>query len=363
MLDVAIVGGGLAGLSLALRLEEMGCAYGVYEARERFGGRILTYRPLDTDDPSSGFDLGPTWLWPVQQPRIANLVVELGLEMFSQWDDGHTVYQPAATAPPQLFLDRETHAQARRLRGGAIRLVEGLVARLPGGRLHLNHRLCTLVDRGDHVELLFQQGSHHASVRARRTVLTIPPRLLCRSVEFRPALDPRLVRTMLDTATWMAGHAKALIRYDEPFWRRAGFSGNVIAPYPGAALGEIYDACTHPADQAALFGFFAIPAHLRRCYRNDLRAAVIDQLVRHFGEVAAAPREVVVQDWYDEPLTATELDEAPPAAHGSFGHHWLQLDHWNDKLYFGGTETAARFGGYLEGALESTERIFHALLL
>jgi monoamine oxidase len=39
------------------------------------------------------------------------------------------------------------------------------------------------------------------------------------------------------------------------------------------------------------------------------------------------------------------------------------LDHWQDKLYFCGTETAEAAGGYLEGALEASDRVFTALTL
>ena len=56
-----IVGGGLSGLSglaLAEALEAQGRDYVLVEARERFGGRILTEHLED-----GYFDLGPAWFW------------------------------------------------------------------------------------------------------------------------------------------------------------------------------------------------------------------------------------------------------------------------------------------------------------
>jgi monoamine oxidase len=54
-------------------------------------------------------------------------------------------------------------------------------------------------------------------------------------------------------------------------------------------------------------------------------------------------------------------DRLPLFEHPIDGYRSLQLDHWQDKLYFGGTETAGRAGGYLEGALEASDRVFTAL--
>ena len=66
--DILIVGGGLAGLSLASQLQRSGIDYHLMEARDRFGGRIMAH-------PHNGavFDLGPAWFWP-GQPRIERLV-------------------------------------------------------------------------------------------------------------------------------------------------------------------------------------------------------------------------------------------------------------------------------------------------
>jgi monoamine oxidase len=41
----------------------------------------------------------------------------------------------------------------------------------------------------------------------------------------------------------------------------------------------------------------------------------------------------------------------------------LELDHWNDKLYFSGSETAREYGGYMEGALYAARRVANALNL
>lgn len=359
MLDVAIIGGGLSGLALAQRLLDAGRSACVFEAADRFGGRIVSLPAA----PGFRYDLGPGWIWPAMQPRLAAFIAQHGIGVYPQWLAGKSLYQTSREQPAKAFLDHGTYADARRIDGGAYRLVECLLQQLPGQALRPNHPLREVLDHGDHVELVFGQPAATHRVQARRVVITIPPRLLVNTVAFTPGLDARLRDVMHGTATWMAGHAKAVIRYRRAFWRDADLSGSALAAYPGAALAEIFDAGADDGEHAALSGFLALPAALRRQYRDDLEALILEQLVWLFGSQAAEPEAVIIKDWFDEALTASPADEVPPAGHPQYGHAWLQLDHWNDKLFFGGTETAEHFGGYLEGALESAERVAASLLM
>jgi monoamine oxidase len=359
MLDIAIIGGGLAGLSLAHSLQGGQRSIAVFEARARFGGRILS---LPGAQPFR-HDFGPSWIWPELQPRLTSFIAQHGLEIYPQWCDGISFYQTERSQTPQAYLDQGTYASARRIQGGAYRLIEVLLQSLPLSILKSEHPLREVVDRGDHVELRFADQYSRISVQARQVVLTIPPRLLANSVKFSPTLDTPLRELMCATPTWMAGHAKALIRYERPFWREAGLSGGALAVYQGAALAEIFDACASDGSYAALSGFMALPVALRRQYRQDLEALILEQLVRLFGKEAAQPQAIQIQDWCDESFTASVEDEQLPAGHPQYGHAWLQLDHWNDKLFFSGTETAAKYGGYLEGALEASERVLNSLMM
>ncbi|MGY6274634.1 flavin monoamine oxidase family protein [Methylomonas sp. MgM2] len=362
MLDIAIVGGGLSGLSLARRLQSQRREFALFEARERFGGRVLSHA-APPGYPGFRNDLGPSWIWPDDQRRIAAFLAENGMHTFPQWLDGRALYQSERQLPPQAYLDHTTYATARRIAGGSYRLIEVLLERVSNCSLHAGHRLLRIGDMGEYVELQFECAGNVTAVAARQAVLTVPPRLLIGSVEFEPALDARLQQAMNDTPTWMAGHAKAVIYYERPFWREADYSGSVLAAYRGAALMEIFDACSESGEVAALSGFFGLPAALRRRYRDDLEALIVEQLVSLFGPEAAKPHAFLIQDWFAEAYTATELDEIPPPAHPHYGHPWQQMDHWNDKLFFGGTETAAEHGGYLEGALVAAERVASALSL
>ncbi|MEW2013036.1 MULTISPECIES: flavin monoamine oxidase family protein [Microbacterium] len=84
--DVVIVGAGAAGLTAANELRKAGLSVAVLEARERVGGRLWT----DVVD-GAMLELGGQWVSP-DQDALIETVAELGLETFSRYRDGDSVY-------------------------------------------------------------------------------------------------------------------------------------------------------------------------------------------------------------------------------------------------------------------------------
>ena len=73
-----VIGGGLAGLSAALRLSRGGWKVTVLEARTRAGGRVHTYRFPEAPDLSC--EMGGEWIGRDHR-RMRLLCSELGLEL------------------------------------------------------------------------------------------------------------------------------------------------------------------------------------------------------------------------------------------------------------------------------------------
>ncbi len=84
--DVVIVGAGAAGLTAANELRKAGLSVVVLEARDRVGGRLWT-------DVIEGamLEIGGQWVSPDQDALIDTLA-ELGLETYSRYRDGDSVY-------------------------------------------------------------------------------------------------------------------------------------------------------------------------------------------------------------------------------------------------------------------------------
>lgn len=87
VLDVAIIGAGMAGLTAARDLQQAGCnAFVVLEARDRVGGRVLNH------DLGSGYisEVGGQWIGP-GQTAVADLARELEVGTFPTYFEGRTV--------------------------------------------------------------------------------------------------------------------------------------------------------------------------------------------------------------------------------------------------------------------------------
>ena len=84
--DVVIVGAGPAGLTAARELKKAGLSVAVLEARDRVGGRTWT----DTID-GAMLEIGGQWVSPDQTELLA-LLDELGLQTYSRYRDGESVY-------------------------------------------------------------------------------------------------------------------------------------------------------------------------------------------------------------------------------------------------------------------------------
>jgi putrescine oxidase len=84
--DVVIVGAGPSGLTAARELKKAGLSVAVLEARDRVGGRTWT----DTID-GAMLEIGGQWVSPDQTALLA-LIDDLGLQTYSRYRDGESVY-------------------------------------------------------------------------------------------------------------------------------------------------------------------------------------------------------------------------------------------------------------------------------
>ncbi len=125
VVDVLVVGAGLAGLRCARVLMDTGATVRVLEARDRVGGRTLSRR-FDT----ATLDLGGQWLSPLQY-RARALAQELSSPLFATYDIGRKVLDLGGristyagtipSLPPWALLDLEK----------ARRVIDWLAAKVP----------------------------------------------------------------------------------------------------------------------------------------------------------------------------------------------------------------------------------------
>lgn len=339
--ETLIIGGGLSGLALAAQLAASKRDFQLVEARDRFGGRI------QTEQIGGGhFDLGPAWFWS-GQPRIAAMIDRLGLTAFEQYADGEILFEDEQ-GNVQQGRGYASMQESLRLHGGLAALIDALRQELPQDRLHLSMPVVSLTK--DATDIMARAATGE-TIKASQVVLALPMRLAA-SLTFKPGLPAAAIAAMTETATWMAGQAKAIAVYDRPFWRETGLSGDAMSRR--GPMVEVHDASPMAGGPFALLGFIGVaPQH--RSDAQALQDHVQAQLLRLFGKAAASPTALVIKDWAYDPFTSTQHDLRPLYAHPRYGIPRALENLWDGRLLFGGTEAAPQFGGYLEGALEAAE--------
>jgi monoamine oxidase len=365
---IAIVGGGLSGLYAAFMLEQNGIEdYVLLEARESFGGRIVSIDGAAECQPAADgtgfdrFDLGPTWFWPMVQPQLERLVRGLGLSTFEQHEVGDMMVERTPDGAPIRMRGYANSPASMRVVGGMSALTEAIRTRVSASRTLAGRKVSRMCSVGNHVELTIVDAFGQVSTWCvEHVLLAVPPRLAEGTIEFTPPLPQGLARQWRTTPTWMAPHAKYVAIYDTAFWREQGLSGE--ARSARGPLGEIHDA-SMPGGSAALFGFFSVPATLRKCVPDEmLRSQCRAQLTRLFGARAATPRADVVKDWALDPYTVTVSDLEQAGDHGAAPLATAGTGAWSGRLTGIASEWSRQFPGYVAGAVEAASAGVRMLL-
>lgn len=349
---IAIVGGGLAGVYAGTLLHAKGINFKLFEARERLGGRILSVNEHRTvsDD---GFDLGPSWFWPMVQPELATLVQKLGLATIPQHNKGDVLFERMSRETPSRYRPIQHEQQSMRIVGGTGALITALAKQIPRASVLIETSVKQMELQEKKVTLTIEhsdgsQGSHIVD----QVIAAVPPRLLA-NVSFLPAVESATEQRWQETPTWMAPHAKFFAVYDRPFWRDAGLSGTAQS-FVGP-LGEIHDATT-ASGKAALFGFPSVAADARASLGEAAFAkACLEQFARLYGPEALHPVAFLFKDWAADPLTATAEDRSAGGHPISSAAPWVR-GAWEQQLSLAGSETAAREAGYMAGAISAAQR-------
>lgn len=237
-------------------------------------------------------------------------------------------------------------AQQDRFVAGAQALSLGLAAKLQR-QVQLNAPVVAVEQDGQQVRVITPQQTH----AARHAIFAVPPALLAH-IDFQPAMPAG--RAALWQRMFMGQVIKCIATYGRAFWREAGFSGEMIADTGPItmAFDDTDETGAHPAlvafiagEQAAQWGD-ADPAERRR--------AVLDTLARYFGPEAAAPVTYLDQNWPAEPYSrGGYVGIMGPGTLTTYGPLLREPE---GRLHWAGTETATRWNGYMDGAIQSGER-------
>lgn len=197
---VAIIGGGLSGLYAAWLLEQKDIDYVLLEARPTLGGRIITTKSSNSQSPNNqsfehltsdsnkneladSFDLGPSWFWPDFQQQLGQLIDELQLESFAQFEEGDMMVERSSNELAMRSQGYRSSSPSMRLKGGMAALIKALYDRLDNQRVLTNQKVYQLNNTDDYIEVVSEDSFGQITIwQAQHLLLALPPRLAAASI-------------------------------------------------------------------------------------------------------------------------------------------------------------------------------------
>ncbi|HKT38702.1 MAG TPA: flavin monoamine oxidase family protein [Ktedonobacterales bacterium] len=312
---------------------------------------------------------------PPDAPWTASAAAAWDAQTFATWLDAN-VTTPGARALLELAIQAVFSAEPRDLSllhvlfyirsagglmdlvgvtGGAqeIRFVTGAqtianrLAEALGERVILNAPVHTISQdgRGARIE------SDAVALTCDRVIVALPPTLAGR-LRYRPAVPG--LRDQLTQRMPMGTVIKVHCIYPAPFWRDEGLTGQ--ASSDTGAVRVTFDNSPLDGSRGVLLGF--IEGDEGRLWGqrspHERRAAVLECLIRYFGEQAGQPLDYIEQSWAEEEYTrGCYAGYMPPGVWSMYGQ---ALRTPVGRIHWAGTETATVWNGYMEGAVQSGER-------
>lgn len=204
---------------------------------------------------------------------------------------------------------------------------------------------------GEHVEVRSERGRYTCT----RAIVALPP-LLTRDMQFTPTLPA--ARIGLARGTPMGAVIKCFLQYERPFWRDAGLSGEGFSDGPA---GLIMDSTPKDSREGTLVVFILGDRARQLSGRPEERKrAVLSALALQLGTRAAAPLAYQDHDWCSEQYSRGCYSGI--FGLGTLSAYGRALRDPVGRIHWAGTETATDHEGYMEGALESAERVVREVL-
>ncbi len=268
----------------------------------------------------------------------------------------HAAFYCRSGGSLERLLGTRRGAQQDRFVGGSAVVAERVAQELQeqGVELRLGAPVRAIEQGADEVVVRHDGGS----VAAGHAVVAVPPALAGR-IAWSPVLPPR--RDQLLQKMPMGSVIKCLVRYDAPFWREDGLCGQAAALDSPVTI--TFD--NTPPDEGApgVLVAFLEGDHARRASELSPSAreqVVVDALARFFGPRARSHTGYAELDWAAEEWTRGCYGaHLAPGVWSSFGD--LLREPWG-RIHWAGTETAAVWNGYMDGAVRSGERAANEIL-
>ena len=231
--------------------------------------------------------------------------------------------------------------------------VSNKVAAALGERVVLNTPIHTVSQDAQGVRVV----ADALAISAKRTILAIPP-VLAGRLRYQPAMPA--LRDQLTQHMPMGTVIKVQCLYPTPFWRDAGFSGQMTNNEGMVSI--TFDNSPASGTPGVLLGF--VEGEAARIWGErdpaERQEAVITYLVDYFGARAAQPFDYLEKYWAAEEYSRGCYSGVMTP--GSWTAYGKALREPVGRVHWAGTETATVWNGYMDGAVQSGERAAEEVL-
>eukprot|EP00026_Physarum_polycephalum_P006921 Phypoly_transcript_06974.p1 GENE.Phypoly_transcript_06974~~Phypoly_transcript_06974.p1 ORF type:complete len:488 (+),score=97.89 Phypoly_transcript_06974:126-1589(+) len=322
-------------------------------------------------------DLANKYMWTSAARQMIAVAVQtiFGMEMEDISALFFLFYVNAAGGVDNL-VEIENGAQQDRIKGGTGEIFAKILPKLDHAILGTPVLEIRQKESQGEVEIVAGSQEKRSVFRARHVILAIPPTQAAQ-IEFSPPLP--LPRLQMMRRGVMGTLIKIVLGYSTPFWRNAGFSGELVC-YGADPLTQpvnlAYDACTvgyetdenwKKDDPNAKIEHFAIVAFISGAFavfwseksEQERKEAVLAHLAKHFGEEINEPLYYMEKDWAKEKYTkGCPVVILPPGVLAQSCKVSPKAPKYPLRepvglCHFAGTETATEWVGFMDGAAQS----------
>ena len=205
------------------------------------------------------------------------------------------------------------------------------------------------------------RGADGASEEGSHVVVTVPLGVLKRGApRFSPALPPDRLAAIGRLGVGRV--EKVALRFDEPFWRDAGFPHLMVFPRdPGEWMIWALGLDAFGAGPALVFFVFhSHAARLSEAGRDGAARWALDLLAEATGRPCPEPAAVAVTSWASDPYAGGAYTHIPPGASPADAD--LLGEPVGGRLLFAGEHTQSARMAYADGAMTSGIREAKRLL-
>jgi monoamine oxidase len=236
---------------------------------------------------------------------------------------------------------------------GGMHLAADFLASKLGDNIHLEAPVRSIRQNAQGVEVV----SDSITVKAKRVVVSTPP-LLASRINYEPALPIDHINLLQRVVP--GSIMRAVVAYDEPFWRADGLTGETLAP--GHVCAFSIDQSPKSAKMGVVSIYSSGPAAIELAKRPPevRRKVFLDALTQRFGAKAASPIHYLEANWSEEPWSlGGMIGHFPPGVLTTIGR---VIRTPVGRIHWAGTETATEHHGLIDGAILSGERAANEVL-